>query len=266
MIWTHGLKAVMRGNIISYTSWKSKKQDAALKDMEPELRRLEQSYQSTPTTDTLGKITKLKCEYNTILLKHVCSQMTSSRQRLFELGDKPHRLLAWQLRHSLASRAILQIKNKRGQTVTDQQGINKCFEDFCHNLYSSNNTTSNDEINEFLEKCDLPKLDHDAATELDAEITLDEVKAAIVQFPNNKAPGPDGFGAKFYKAYSTLLAPLILRVFNCSREVGSLTNTLYQGKTGTTRMSPHIDLCLFSQCGCTFEFFFFILVGLFARQ
>lgn len=155
--------------------------------------------------------------------------MTSSRQRLFELGDKPHRLLARQLRHSQASQAILQIKNKRGQTVTDQQGINKCFEDFYRTLYSSNNTASNDEINEFLEKCDLPKLDHDAAAELDAEITLDEVKSAIVQFPNNKAPGSDGFGAGFYKAYSTLLAPLILCMFNCSRERGSLTNTLYQG-------------------------------------
>ena len=140
--------------------------------------------------------------------------MTSSRQRLFELGDKPHRLLARQLRHSQASQAILQIKNKRGQTVTDQQGINKCVEDFYRDLYSSNNSTSNDEIKEFLEKCDLPKLDHDAAAELDAEITLDEVKAAIVQFPNNKAPGPDGFGAEFYKAYSSLLAPLILRMFN----------------------------------------------------
>ncbi len=223
------LKAVMRGHIISYTSWKSKKQNAALKDMESELRRLEQSYQSTPTTDTLGEITKLKCEYNTILSKRVCSQMVTSRQRLFELGDKPHRLLARQLRHSQASQAILRIKNKRGQMVTDQQEINKCFEDFYRNLYSSNNTTSQDEVNEFLEKCDLPKLDQDAAAELDAEITLDEVKATIAQLPNNKAPGPDGFGAEFYKAYSSLLAPLILRMFNRSWEVGSLTNTLYQG-------------------------------------
>ena len=51
----------------------------------------------------------------------------------------------------------------------------------------------------------------------------------MAQFPNNKAPGPDGFGAEFYKAYSTLLAPLILRMFNHSREAGSLTNSLYQG-------------------------------------
>lgn len=121
--------------------------------------------------------------------------------------------------------------------VSSRQGINKCFEDFYRNLYSSNNTTSQDEISEFLEKSDLPKLDYDAAAELDAEITLDEVKAAIVQFPNNKAPGPDGFGAGFYNPYSSLLALLILRMFNHSREVGSLTNTLY---------GPHIDLCLFS--------------------
>lgn len=41
------------------------------------------------------------------------------------------------------------------------------------------------EINEFLEKCDLPKLDHVAAEEFDAEITQDEVKAVIDQFPED---------------------------------------------------------------------------------
>ena len=96
VLW-ESIKAVMRGHIISYKSWKSKNQVAALKDMESELRRLEQSYQATPTTDTLGKITKLKCEYNTMLSKHVCSQMVNSRQKLFELGDKSHRLLAREL-------------------------------------------------------------------------------------------------------------------------------------------------------------------------
>lgn len=75
---------------------------------------------------------------------------------------------------------------------------------------------------------DVIYLDHDAVAELYAEITLEEVKAAMAHFPNHKAPGPDGFGADFYKAYSSLLAPLVLRTFNHSREVGSLTNSLYQ--------------------------------------
>lgn len=78
-------------------------------------------------------------------------------------------------------------------------------------------------------KCNLPKLDDDAVADLEADFTLDEIRTAIQQMSNNKAPGPDGFGAEFYKAYTSLLAPLILRMFNYSKVSGSLPGSLYHG-------------------------------------
>lgn len=34
---------------------------------------------------------------------------------------------------------------------------------------------------------------------LDADVTLEEIKAAIHSFPSGKACGPDGFGIEFYR-------------------------------------------------------------------
>lgn len=109
----------------------------------------------------------------------------------------------------------------------NSQSVSNCFEDFHCNLYSSKNTASQDVIKEFLKGCeryDLRELNHGVTLEFDAEITLEEVKAATAQFHNSKASGPDGFGEELYKAYISLLAVLFLRIFIHSGEEGSLTN------------------------------------------
>lgn len=111
-------------------------------------------------------------------------------------------------------------------SLQQSKEINKCFEEFCCELYSSYSSASQATINEFLQESKLTKLDEEVVADLEADFTLDEVKVAIQQFLNSKAPGPDGFGAEFYKAYSSLLAPLIRRMLNHSKELGSLPSSL----------------------------------------
>lgn len=51
----------------------------------------------------------------------------------------------------------------------------------------------------FLENSQLPKLNEAACESMDAPITLEEIQSAISQFPNNKAPRPDGFTIELYE-------------------------------------------------------------------
>lgn len=44
---------------------------------------------------------------------------------------------------------------------------------------------------------------------------------------NGKSPGPDGFIVEFYKTYSSLLAPILLRMYNDSLKNGKLPPSLY---------------------------------------
>lgn len=91
-------KVVMRGHIISYVAAQKKERNSRLNVINSKLTHLEVLYRQHGNNETLQEIVKLKYEYNTILTKQVSDQMLRLRLRYFELGDKPHTLLARQLR------------------------------------------------------------------------------------------------------------------------------------------------------------------------
>ena len=74
---------------------------------------------------------------------------------------------------------------------------------------------------------DIPVLTEAARQELHSNFTLEEIKTAIRSFSSGKACGPDGFGIEFYKNHIDIIAPLLLRVVNCSVELGTFPHTLY---------------------------------------
>lgn len=57
---------------------------------------------------------------------------------------------------------------------------------------------------------------------MDSDFTLEEIKVAIRSFPNGKA-----FCIEFYKAHVDIVAPLLLRLVNCSLNNGIFPKTLY---------------------------------------
>ena len=73
----------------------------------------------------------------------------------------------------------------------------------------------------------MPQLTEEAISALDADLNLKELNAAISSFPSNKASGPDGFSMDFFKKCREELTPLLLRMFNHSKEATVLPPTLY---------------------------------------
>ena len=55
-----------------------------------------------------------------------------------------------------------------------------------------------EEMDEFLEKYNLPKLNQEEIENLNRPITSMEMVTVIRNLPANKSPGPDGFTAEFY--------------------------------------------------------------------
>ena len=68
------------------------------------------------------------------------------------------------------------------------------------------------EMETFLEKYNLPKLNEEEAESLIRPITADEIEAVIKKLPKHKRPGPDGPG-EFYKAFKEELTPILHRLF-----------------------------------------------------
>ena len=58
-----------------------------------------------------------------------------------------------------------------------------------------------EEMDKFLENCNLPKLNQEEIENLNRPITCMEIKTVIKNLPTNKSPGPDGFIGEFYQQF-----------------------------------------------------------------
>lgn len=107
-----------------------KPEQKRLLEIEKELTQLETIYKSASDPFNLHNILKLKYEYNSILSDQVSDQLFRLRQKYFEFGDKPQKLLARQLRGLQVGRAIHLIRSKTGEMVTDPGDINERFREY----------------------------------------------------------------------------------------------------------------------------------------
>ena len=74
------------------------------------------------------------------------------------------------------------------------------------------------EIDKFLEKYNLPKLNEEEAGSRNRAITPDEIEPVINQLPTHKSPGPDGFTGEFYKTFKEELTPTLLKLLQKLQE------------------------------------------------
>ena len=70
-----------------------------------------------------------------------------------------------------------------------------------------------EEMDKFLEKNNLPKLNQEEIENLNRQIRSTEIETVIKNIPTNKSPGPDGFIAEFHQKFGEQLTPILLKLF-----------------------------------------------------
>ena len=84
-----------------------------------------------------------------------------------------------------------------------------------------------EELDKFLERYNLPKLNQEETENMNRPNTSNEIETVIKNLPTNKSPGPDGFTSEFYQTFREELTPILLKLFQkIKRKKNSQTHSM----------------------------------------
>ena len=113
-------------------------------------------------------------------------------------------------------------KERLQQTMQKYKGLRVYYEQ----LYG-NNMDNMKEMDRFLEKFNLPRLNQEEIEIMNNSITSTEIEAVIKNLSKNKSPGPDSF-TELYQAFREELMPILLKLFQKFADEGTLPNSFYE--------------------------------------
>ena len=96
--------------------------------------------------------------------------------------------------------------------TTDTAEIKRIMRDYYKQLYA-NKKDNLEEMDKFLEKCNLPRLNQEEIENINRQNTSTEIETVIKNLPTNKSPGPDGFTGEFSQTFREELTPILLKIF-----------------------------------------------------
>jgi hypothetical protein len=173
-----------------------------------------------------------------------------SRSLWLEAGDRNTSYFHKQAEARKQFKKVTEIQ-VQNQTITDSEGIKAAATEAFENLYTETQRTDIDPKEYPLSL--VPKLiQEDFNNNLTKEVTQQEIKEALDQMNPDKAPGPDGFTARFYQhswdIIKSDLTKLIRKSQTCSK-LGGGTNSAFlalipkeKGAISFDRFRP-ISLC-----------------------
>jgi dsDNA-specific endonuclease/ATPase MutS2 len=160
-------------------------------------------------------------EINQVETKRTVQRINKTRRWFFEKINKIDKPLARLTRGHSDSIQINKIRNEKGDITTETE---KKIRSYYESLYSIK-LENLVEMDNFLDRHQIPKLNQDQINHLNSPITPKEIEAVIKSLLSQKSPGPDGFSAEFYQTFKEVLIPDVLIII-----YSGYTRTEHQAK------------------------------------
>ncbi|KAL6086053.1 hypothetical protein STEG23_016109 [Scotinomys teguina] len=232
------MKAVLRGKLIALNAHMKKLEKSHMNDLTAHLKALEIEAKS-PRRNRHKEIIKMRTEINKIETMKTIQRINETKSWFFEKINKIDKPLSRLTKRQRESIQINKIRNEIGDITTNNEEIQRIIRSYFKNLYSTK-LENLEEMDKFLDRYHIPKLDQDQIDNLNRPITPEEIETVIKSLPTKKCPGPDGFSVEFYQIFKEELIPILFKLFHTIETEGTLPNSFYEA-TVTLIPKPHKD-------------------------
>ena len=151
------------------------------------LKQLEKEEQKTPKVSRRKEIIKIRSEINENEMKETIANIHKIKSWFFEKINKIDKPLARLIKKRREKTQINRIiRNEKGEVTTDTAEIQRIMRDYYKQLYA-NKIDNLEEMNKFLEKHNLLRLNQEEIQNMNRPITSTEIETVIKNLPTNKS-------------------------------------------------------------------------------
>ena len=222
------LKAYLRGVLIQQIAKFNKKARESEEKSRREVLEAENNYVGDPTPKGKKIWLEKQQAYKSVITREVETRRLFLRQSSFAEGEGVGRMLAQVVKSNSSSSGVRSIRLTSGAITSDTSEIVQIFWAYYQKLYTTQKRGMEKEMEDFLERLEIPFISQLEREELENPITLGELQVAVASMANQKSPGPDGLPVEMYKYYGDILLPQLIKTLNGAAVEGKLPASMLE--------------------------------------
>ena len=175
-------KSSSKREVYSIQSYFKKQEKSQINNLNLHLKQLEKEEQTKPKVRRRQEIINIRSEINKKEMKEIIVKINKTKSWFFEKINKIDKPLARFIKKKREKTQINRIRNEKGEVTTDTAEIQRIMRNYYKQHYA-NKMDNLEEMDKFLEKHNLPRMNQEEIENMNRPITSTEMETVIKNLP-----------------------------------------------------------------------------------